>query len=66
MRPSLLTGRDGRLALLAFTGTGPLAQWRADARAALAEGAVALLVDVAGPVQLAVEGPDLAALADLR
>jgi hypothetical protein len=75
MAAVLLTGRDGRLALLAFTGIEPLARWRPDARpvpvaardaarAALAEGAAALLVDVAGPVKVAVEGEDLRALAN--
>ena len=75
MAAVLLTGRDGRLALLAFTGTEPLTRWRPDARpvpvaardaarAAVAEGAAALLVDVAGPVKVAIEGADLQALAD--
>lgn len=70
----LLTGADGRLALLAFTGTASLARWRADARpvpvaarqaalAAVQEEAVALMVDVAGPVPFVVEGPALRALA---
>lgn len=70
MATVLLTGRDGRQALLAFTGLESLARWRSDARpvprpaaeaarAAVAEGAAALLLDVAGPVPLAVEGDDL-------
>lgn len=70
----LLTGADGRLALLAFTGTEPLARWRADARpvpvtaaqaalAAVQEAAAALMVDVAGPVPFVVEGRALLALA---
>ena len=68
-----LIGRDGRPALLAFTGLDALAQWRQDARpvpaeadrvwrAAVAEGC-AVVIDVAGPVPLAVEGARLAALA---
>jgi SseB protein N-terminal domain len=73
MATVLLTGRDGRLALLAFTGTEPLARWSGDARpvpvtardaagAAVAEGAAALVVDVAGPVPFVVEGDDLTTL----
>ena len=68
-----LIGRDGRPALLAFTGMDALARWRPDARpvpaeadrvwrAAVAEGC-AVVIDVAGPVPLAVEGARLAALA---
>jgi len=60
-------GRDGRVALPAFTSVDALAQWRADARpvpvagsdvfrAVLSEGCSALLVDVAGPVSFVVEG----------
>lgn len=68
-----LIGRDGRPAILAFTGTDALARWRPDARpvpaeagrvwrAAVADG-YAVVIDVAGPVPLAVEGARLAALA---
>jgi hypothetical protein len=75
MAAVLLTGRDGRTALLAFSGTGSLHRWNRDARpvpvtartaarAAVQDGADALVVDVAGPVLLAVEGEDLRALAD--
>jgi hypothetical protein len=71
-----LIGRDGRPALLAFTGLHALARWRQDARpvpaeadrvwrAAVAEGC-AVVIDVAGPVPLAVEGARLAALAEGR
>jgi hypothetical protein len=74
MAAVLLRGADGRLALLAFTGTGPLARWNPDARpvpvaartaalAAVQEEAAALVVDVAGPHPLVVEGDDLGALA---
>jgi SseB protein N-terminal domain len=74
MAAVLLTGRDGRRALLAFTGVEPMGRWRPDARpvpvtprdaarAAVAEGAAALVVDVAGPVTLAVEGHPLRVLA---
>ena len=68
-----LIGRDGRPALLAFTGLDALARWRQDARpvpaeadrvwrAAVADGC-AVVIDVAGPVPLPVEGARLAALA---
>ncbi len=65
---------DGRRGLLAFTGVEPLARWSAEARplplsareaaqTALDDGASALVVDVAGPSQVVVQGDDLAALA---
>ena len=68
-----LIGRDGRPAVLAFTGLDALARWRPNARpvpaesgrvwrAAAADGC-AVVIDVAGPVPLAVEGARLAALA---
>jgi hypothetical protein len=68
-----LIGRDGRPAVLAFTGLDTLARWRPNARpvpaesgrvwrAAVADGC-AVVIDVAGPVPLAVEGTRLAALA---
>ncbi len=74
MATALLTGRDGRLALLAFTGLDSLAAWRPDARpvpvtaavaalSAVQEGAVALVLDVAGPTTYAVEGEVLDAVA---
>ena len=74
MATALLTGQDGRQALLAFTGLESLAAWRADARpvpvaaqlaarSALQEGASALVLDVAGPTPYAVEGDLLAGLA---
>jgi hypothetical protein len=74
MATALLTGRDGRQALLAFTGLDSLAAWRADARpvpvsasvaarSALQEGAAALVLDVAGPTTYAVESDVLDALA---
>ena len=74
MAAVLLTGADGRLALLAFTGTEALRRWnpearpvpvaaRLAARAALQEEAAALVVDVAGPVTYVVEGDDLHGLA---
>lgn len=68
-----LVGQDGRAAVIAFTGTETLARWNPEARPvpfpaarvweyAQAEGN-AVVVDVAGPVPLAVEGARLAALA---
>ena len=68
-----LIGRDGRPAVLAFTGLDTLARWRPNARpvpaesdrvwrAAVADGC-AVVIDVAGPVPVAVEGARLAALA---
>jgi hypothetical protein len=70
MATVLLTGADGRQALLAFTSLETMAAWQPDARpvavpasdaakAALQEEAAALLVDVAGPVTFVVEGEDL-------
>ena len=72
MLPKLI-GHDGRPAVLAFTCLDALARWRPDARpvpaeagrvwrAAAADGC-AVVIDVAGPVPLAVEGARLAALA---
>jgi SseB protein N-terminal domain len=68
-----LIGRDGRPAVLAFTCLDTLARWRSNARpvpaeagrvwrAAVADGC-AVVIDVAGPVPLAVEGARLEALA---
>jgi hypothetical protein len=75
MAAVLLTGRDGRTALLAFTSAASLQAWNADARpvavsarqaarAALQDGADALVLDVAGPVLFAIEGRDLHDLAE--
>ena len=75
MATVLMRGRDGRLALLAFTGSESLHRWNAEARpvpvsapqaaeAAVHDDAAALLVDVAGPVMLVVEGEDLRSLAE--
>jgi SseB protein N-terminal domain len=68
-----LIGNDGRAAIIAFTGLAALAGWRPDARpvpveagrvwqAAVADGQ-AVVIDVAGPVPVVVEGARLAALA---
>jgi hypothetical protein len=68
-----LIGQDGRTAVLAFTGLPALLAWRPDARPvpvpagqvwrAAAGTADAVVIDVAGPVPLAVDGARLAALA---
>jgi hypothetical protein len=68
-----LIGQDGRPAVLAFTALDTLARWRPDARPVPAEAGrvwraavadrCAVVIDVAGPVPLAVEGIRLAALA---
>ncbi len=74
MASVLLRGNDGRLALLAFTSLSSLQAWDPDARpvpvaamlaaqSALQDGAEALLVDVAGPVPLVLQGQDLQAVA---
>lgn len=75
MATVLMRGKDGRLALLAFTGDEPLRRWNPEARpvpvsarqaaqAALQDEAAALLVDVAGPALLVIEGEDLRSLAE--
>jgi hypothetical protein len=71
-----LVGRDGRRAIPAFTCSQSLAMWRRQARPvpepaaqvwrAAAEDACAVIVDVAGPVPIAIDGARLAALADGR
>jgi hypothetical protein len=74
MATVLIQGADGRLALLAFTGTDPLAAWNPEGRpvpvaaavaaqAAVQDGAAALVVDIAGPTRFVVEGEDLEGLA---
>jgi hypothetical protein len=74
MATVLVEAADGRRSLLAFTGTESLRAWQDDARpvplaaplaarAALDEGADALLVDAAGPVPFAVADAELLLLA---
>ncbi len=68
-----LIGNDGRAAVVAFTGTDTLVKWRQDARpvpvpgprlwAAARTEADAVVIDIAGPVPLVVEGARLTALA---
>jgi hypothetical protein len=66
MAAVLLTGNDGRTALLAFSGTEPLTGWDPQARpvpvtlrkaalAAVQQGADAVVLDVAGPVVFTLE-----------
>ncbi|GAB2597770.1 SseB family protein [Microlunatus antarcticus] len=70
----MLEAADGRRALLGFTGLDALKAWRADARpvpvtldlaarTARAEQVTTVLVDVAGPHPLVIEGEVLDALA---
>jgi SseB protein N-terminal domain len=69
-----LIGRDGRAAIPAFTSLDTLARWDPNARPvpalatsvwrAAVDSSSAVVVDVAGPVPLAVEGARLVALAD--
>ncbi|WP_300682473.1 SseB family protein [Nocardioides sp.] len=74
MATVLITGADGRQALLAFTSLTTMQQWQADARpvavtardaarAALQDGATAIVLDLTGPVLFPIEGDDLVALA---
>jgi hypothetical protein len=74
MATVLVTGQDGRTALLAFTGTESMRRWDPSARpvpvtaaraaeAALQDGAAAVVVDLAGPVLFVVSGEDLRDLA---
>ncbi len=72
-----VAGRDGRRAQPVFTSLAALAAWNPSARpfpstavdvarGAYSDGAVAMLVDVAGPVDVVLEGPPLLALAEGR
>ncbi|GLU45998.1 SseB family protein [Nocardiopsis ansamitocini] len=71
----VLVGKDGRRGVLAFTSVDSVRRWREDARplpftamdacrAALDDGADALVVDIAGPVTYAVQGRFLTSLAE--
>jgi len=72
-----ITGRDGRLAQPMFTSLDTLRAWNPHARpfpstavdvarGAYAQGAVAVVLDVAGPVDVVLEGPSMLALAEGR
>jgi hypothetical protein len=75
MATVLITGRDGRKALLAFTSTASLEAWNPEARpvavelrkaalSAIQDGAAAVVLDVAGPVPFPIEEDDLRSLAE--
>ena len=68
---------DGRVGLLAFSSVDAMRRWRSDARplptaaatvaqAALQDGADALVLDLAGPATVVIEGPALWAVAERR
>ena len=70
MATVLVTGADGRQALIAFTSTESLHRWNPEARpvpvpapvaaqSAVQEEAAALVVDIAGPVPFVIQGNDL-------
>jgi len=72
-----ITGRDGRRAQPMFTSLGALRAWNPSARpfpstavdvarGAYAQGAAAVIVDIAGPVDVVLEGPAMLALAECR
>jgi hypothetical protein len=71
-----IVGRDGRRAIPAFTSVETLAMWRQQARPvpaaagqvwqAAADDECAVVVDIAGPVPIAIDGARLAALAGGR
>jgi hypothetical protein len=74
MAALLMTGADGRRALLTFSSVATMTAWNADARpvpvwgrdaarAALDEDASALLLDLAAPTFTVVETPDVEHLA---
>ncbi|CAN5417890.1 hypothetical protein BH09ACT10_BH09ACT10_09520 [soil metagenome] len=75
MAAVLMTGADGRTALLAFSSLATMLTWDPTsrpvpllathaARAALDEGASALVLDVAGPTLAVIETDDLGHLAE--
>lgn len=75
MATVLTTGRDGRLAMLAFTGTDSLTRWNPEGRPVAAEparvaaaarqdGAAAVVIDIAGPDMFVIHADEIAALAD--
>jgi hypothetical protein len=74
MAAVLMESASGERSMLAFTCVEALRRWRADARpvpvngitaarSAVADGATALLVDLAGPTPFAIRGDELQALA---
>lgn len=73
MAMPMIVGRDGRRAVPAFTSAAAVRRWQASARPvpvpaigvwqSAAQESAAVVIDIAGPVPLAVEGARLAALA---
>ncbi len=74
MAAVMMTGADGRQALLAFSSVATMTAWNADARpvpvrgrqaarAALDEGALAMLLDLASPTFTGIETADVEHLA---
>ena len=70
MATVLVTGADGRQALLAFTSNESLLRWNPEARpvpvpaavaaqSAVQEQAAAVVIDIAGPVTFVIQGVDL-------
>lgn len=77
MAAVLMTGADGRTALLAFSSLATMQRWDANARpvpvpaqqaarAAVDEGATAILLDLAGPVFVVIETEHVHLLATHR
>lgn len=75
MATVLTTAPDGRTGMLAFTSLATMAAWDARARpvattlqtaaaSAIQDGAAALVVDLAGPHQLVIEGEELTYVAE--
>lgn len=75
MATVLTTAPDGRTGMLAFTSMATMAAWDPQARpvastlqtaaaSGIQDGAAALVIDLAGPQQLVVEGEELAYVAD--
>ncbi|HWU32586.1 MAG TPA: SseB family protein [Marmoricola sp.] len=75
MATVLITAPDGRTGMLAFTSMDAMAAWDPQARPVAAElrtaaasgiqdGASALILDLAGPQQLVIEGDELTYVAD--
>lgn len=75
MATVLTTAPDGRTGMLAFTSMATMAAWDPQARpvatalqsaaaSGIQDGAAALVLDLAGPHQLVIEGPELTYVAD--
>ena len=75
MATVLTTAPDGRTGMLAFTSMATMAAWDPQARpvatalqtaaaSGVQDGAAALVLDLAGPAQLVIDGPELSYVAD--